>query len=259
MCGISSRSCSSRDGGSFGTQSTLPRCRACGGLPQISVFDLIRAPARPVLANCRGYPDGSWSESDPQASRREYLCCSMLRGARLFGGLHAHDAPACSAPELPVCARRLGGEPVAARCGVRSSVGDAHLRGAKARSRPGWLGATGAGLFAQLERSPAYEVVGIIDDQFHGTAEMQEKYLGGIDDLDQIFGTIRSGLSTARYRSKPCMPRLSAPFPFASRWVWKCATPLVCLTTEIAQFDAHASGRVDGDPAHGPQGFPQLL
>jgi exopolysaccharide biosynthesis polyprenyl glycosylphosphotransferase len=47
-------------------------------------------------------------------------------------------------------------------------------------------GRGGQAAFTEMVDSPVYNVVGVLDDTFVGTAEMRERYLGGLDLLDLL-------------------------------------------------------------------------
>ena len=47
-------------------------------------------------------------------------------------------------------------------------------------------GRGGQAAFAEMVDSPVYNVVGVLDDEFVGTAQMRERYLGGLELLDLL-------------------------------------------------------------------------
>jgi exopolysaccharide biosynthesis polyprenyl glycosylphosphotransferase len=220
--------------------STLP---SVWRTPQISVFDLILVP---LLVLCWRIVAGTRMAHGPNLIRKQAVgnifaapCCAVL--VFLAGCTHTTPRHALLLSFLYVLAGWVVSlSLLAAACVVRwamlTYVVQKHevvLVGSGPRAQE---------LFAQLERSPEYEVVGIIDDQFHGTAEMQEKYLGGIDDLDQI-------LRDHPVRTVYCSLPIKTMYATAQRAISICEQMGVevrhsarLFTTEIAQFDAHASG-----------------
>jgi exopolysaccharide biosynthesis polyprenyl glycosylphosphotransferase len=96
-------------------------------------------------------------------------------------------------------------------------------------------------LFAKLTHSPVYELTGIVDDHFQGTAEMREKHLGGIEDLEQI---LKDYPVEAVYCSLP----IKTMYAETERAISICEQIGVevrhstrLFDTEIAEVDSHTS------------------
>jgi exopolysaccharide biosynthesis polyprenyl glycosylphosphotransferase len=96
-------------------------------------------------------------------------------------------------------------------------------------------------LFAQLMEAPTYMVTGIVDDQFRGTPEMRDKYLGGIDELDRI---LRDHPVAAVY----CFLPVKTMYAQTQRVISICEQmgvevrhPARLFNTDIAQVDSYSS------------------
>lgn len=221
------------------TLATLP---SVWRTPQISFFDLILLP---LLVLCWRIVAGTRMAYGPNLVRKQAIgnifaavCCSGL--VFVAGCTHATPGRSLFLSILYLFSAWTASlSLLAAACVVRWTMltyvvkkHEVVLVGSGPRAQE---------LFAQLQRSPVYEVVGIVDDQFHGTDEMLEKFLGGIDGLDQI-------LRDHPIRTVYCSLPVKTMYARAQRAISICEQMGVevrhsarLFTTEIAHVDAHHS------------------
>jgi len=98
-------------------------------------------------------------------------------------------------------------------------------------------------LFRRLSESPVYTVRGIVDDEFTGTPEMRNLYIGGIDELEQILKNQPVQIVYCSLPVKTMYVRAQRAISICEKIGVEVRHSARLFTTEIAQVDAHASGQ----------------
>lgn len=100
------------------------------------------------------------------------------------------------------------------------------------------------GLFTQLLETPTHTVTGIVDDEFQGTLEMRNRYLGGISSLEQILREHPVAVVYCSLPVKTMYAETQQVISICERIGVEVRHPARLFNTDIAQIDSH-------DSAHG--------